>query len=264
VWISWFLAFVFAARILGLDESPPAERSREQDGVDPSGMNFAVGGAGVVEGTHEAPKLGTQVDKFRRLVRHGIIDKDLTDSVALIAFSGKRDYARVNDMTSSEINAMAQDVTDKIADAVEQLMDLGVEKVLVSTLPPIGCTPWLSRSSDHSGSSCDSQKVSSIHNAYLEEKVFNDAAVFNLDLTTMFKRLTSGSGSLSKKFKHKLEPCCEIFDQSEYCGQMEDGVAAYSLCSTPDKYFYWDDINPTHAGWKAVVKELEESIKNFL
>jgi phospholipase/lecithinase/hemolysin len=45
---------------------------------------------------------------------------------------------------------------------------------------------------------------------------------------------------------------------------MEDGVAAYSLCSTPDKYFYWDDINPTHAGWKAVVKELEESIKNFL
>jgi phospholipase/lecithinase/hemolysin len=146
---------------------------------------------------------------------------------------------------------------------LKQMMDLGVEKVLVSTLPPIGCTPWLSRSSDYS-SSCDSHKVASIHNAYLEEKVFKDAAVFNLDLKTMFKRLTSGSGSLSKKFKHKLEPCCEIFDQSEYCGQMEDGVAAYSLCSTPDKYFYWDDINPTHAGWKAVVKELEESIKNFL
>ncbi|XP_066392744.1 GDSL esterase/lipase At5g03600-like [Miscanthus floridulus] len=97
---------------------------------------------------------------------------------------------------------------------------MGLNPTLVSTLPPIGCTPWLSRSSDYS-SSCDSQKVASIHNAYLEEK-------------------------------------------SEYCGQMEDGVAAYSLCSTPDKYFYWDDINPTHAGWKAVVKELEESIRNFL
>ena len=37
-----------AARILGMEESPPAERKREQDGVDPSGMNFAIGGAGVV------------------------------------------------------------------------------------------------------------------------------------------------------------------------------------------------------------------------
>jgi hypothetical protein len=36
--------------------------------VDPPGMNFAVGGAGVVEGTHEASKLGTQVDKFRSLL----------------------------------------------------------------------------------------------------------------------------------------------------------------------------------------------------
>jgi hypothetical protein len=32
-------------------------------------MNFAVGGgAGVVEGTHEASKLGTQVDRFRSLL----------------------------------------------------------------------------------------------------------------------------------------------------------------------------------------------------
>ncbi|KAJ1291529.1 hypothetical protein BS78_02G321900 [Paspalum vaginatum] len=255
----------FVARIMGLKESPPAERKREQNGVDPSGMNFAVGGAGVVEGTHEAPKLGTQIDKFRRMVRHGIIDKDLTDSVALIAFSGKRDYARAADMTSSEVTAMAQDVTDKMASAVEQLTDLGVEKVLVSTLPPLGCTPWLSRSpgGGYDGS-CDSQKVASVHNAYLEEKVFKDKAVFNLDLKTMFKRLTASSGSSSKQFKYKQEPCCESIDQAGYCGQMDGGYAQYSLCYKPDKYFYWDEINPTQAGWKAVVEELEESIKNFL
>ncbi|PWZ36881.1 GDSL esterase/lipase [Zea mays] len=167
----------FIARILGREESPPAESKREQDGVDPFGMNFAVGGAGVVEGTREAPKLGTQVDRFRRLM------------------------------------------------------------------------------------------IASVHNAYLEEKVFKDAAVLNLDLNTMFRRLTSGSGSSqsSKRFnKHRLEPCCEVFDRTDYCGRMDDGAAAYSLCSAPDKYFYWDEINPTHAGWKAVVNELEESIKNFL
>jgi phospholipase/lecithinase/hemolysin len=202
-------------------------------------MNFAVGGAGVVEGTHEAPKLGTQVDKFRRLVRHGIIDKGLTDSVALVASSGKRDYARVvNGMTSnSGINAMAQDVTDKIADAVEQLMDLGVEKVLVTTLPPIGCTPWLCRGPATTTAALARARRSpaSTARAYLEEKVFKDAAVFNLDLRTMFKRLTSGSGSLSKKFKHKLEPSA-ILRPDE--GRRHGLLAAYSLCSTPDKYFY--------------------------
>ena len=69
------------------------------------------------------------------MVRYGIIDDDLTDSVALIAFSGRRDYERFHDMTNTDVKAVAQDVTDKIADAVEQLMNLGVEKVVVTTLP---------------------------------------------------------------------------------------------------------------------------------
>nr|CAB3454732.1 unnamed protein product [Digitaria exilis] len=254
----------FFARILGQKESPPAERKREQDGVDPFGMNFAVGGAGVVEGTREAPKLGRQVDKFTRLVRHGIIDKDLTDSVALIAFSGRRDYERFDDMSSTEVKAMAQQVTDNIADAVDQLMDLGVEKVVVTTLPPIGCTPWLSRSDDGVyDARCDSQKVATIHNSYLEEKVFQEKGVFNLDLEAAFNH-NAGPSPRSKHFKYRLEPCCESSEKSGYCGQVEDGEEQYTLGSKPDKFFYWDDINPTHAGWKAVVNEFEESIKNFL
>ena len=253
-----------AARILGMDESPPAESKREQDGVDPSGMNFAVGGAGVVAGTSEAPKLGRQVDKFKRMVRHGIIDDDLTDSVALIAFSGRRDYERFHDMTNTDVKAVAQDVTDKIADAVEQLLDLGVEKVVVTTLPPLGCTPGLSKTKDGVyDAKCDGQKVTSIHNAYLEEKVFQYKDVFNLDLKAAFNR-HAGPSSRSKRFKYKLEPCCDSLDQSGYCGQItEDGEPQYNLGAKPDKFFYWDDINPTHAGWKAIVKEFEESIKNF-
>ncbi|TKW35479.1 hypothetical protein SEVIR_2G375400v4 [Setaria viridis] len=254
----------FFARILGRKESPPAESKRKQDGVDPSGMNFAVGGAGVVEGTSDAPRLGRQVDKFKRLVRLGIIDEDLTDSVALIAFSGRRDYERFNDMTSTEVKAKAQEVTDKIADAVDQLMDLGVEKVVVTSLPPLGCTPWLSRSEDGVyDAKCDSQKVASIHNSYLEEKVFQDEAVFNLDLKAAFSHY-AGPSPRSKQFKYRLESCCESFDRSGFCGQVQDGEPQYSLGSKPDKFFYWDDINPTHAGWKAVVKEFEESIKNYL
>ncbi|XP_062190026.1 GDSL esterase/lipase At5g03600-like [Phragmites australis] len=257
----------FLARIMGREESPPAESQREQNGVDPSGMNFAVGGAGAYNGTHEAPKLGKQIDKFRSLVKQGIIEKDLKDSVALIAFSGKHDYAHVKHMTNSEIEAKAIKVTDKIADGVELLMELGVTKVMVSTLPPLDCTPWLSRSYDYDDESCDSHKVASIHNAYLEQKVFQHEAVFMLDLETAFNHLVvdhhSGS-SQSKHFKYQLRPCCDSFVETGYCGQMENGKEQYSVCSQPENHFYWDEINPTHDGWETVMNNLKESIKNFL
>jgi hypothetical protein len=71
------------------------------------------------------------------------------DSVALIAVSGRCDYARANEMTSAQIDAMAQDETDEIANTVEQLTGLGVERVVATALPPIGCTPWLSRSNNY-------------------------------------------------------------------------------------------------------------------
>ncbi|KAK3127457.1 hypothetical protein QOZ80_7AG0573590 [Eleusine coracana subsp. coracana] len=257
----------FLARILGKDLSPPAERRREQDAVDPFGMNFAVGGAGVVEGMREAPNFGTQVDKFRRLVKHGIINKDLKDSVALIAFSGKRDYARVGSMTNAQIDALAQKVTSEIANGVEQLLELGVSKVLVDALPPLGCTPWLSRPNDYG--SCDgNHQATSLHNAHLLDKLLKNEAVFMLDLKTVFTDFAMpdnpDAGSRSKKFQFKLQPCCESEDQAGYCGQMENGKAVYTKCSKPDKHFYWDDMNPTQAGWKAVMKELENPIKRFL
>ncbi|TVU38322.1 hypothetical protein EJB05_11685 [Eragrostis curvula] len=257
----------FLARILGKEESPPAERRRDQDGVDPFGMNFAVGSAGIVAGSRDAPNFGTQVDSFRRLVRHGIINKDLTDSVALVAFSGKRDYARVSDMTVSQIDALARNVTSSLAGGVEQLLKLGVSKVLVDALPPLGCTPWLSRPNGYGG--CDANlQATSLHNAYLNDKVFKYDDVFMLDLKTVFTDfvLTNNpdAGSRGKRFKYKLEPCCDSFDEAGFCGQMEDGKKQYMLCPKPDKHFYWDDMNPTQAGWKAVMEELEDPIKHFL
>lgn len=39
-------------------------------------MNFAVGGAAVVKGTNEVLKPGTQINKFKRMVKNAIIDDD--------------------------------------------------------------------------------------------------------------------------------------------------------------------------------------------
>jgi hypothetical protein len=72
--------------ILGHDESPAPENRRE-DGVDPFGMNFAVAFANV-KGNANSSDLAAQVQWFRRLLKHGLIDTDISKSVALIAFSG--------------------------------------------------------------------------------------------------------------------------------------------------------------------------------
>jgi hypothetical protein len=76
------------------DESPLPERKRGGGGGGGRGGRLRRGprAAGVVERTHEAQDSGRQVQQAGQAP---IVDKDLTDSVAL------------NEMTNSKINAMA-------------------------------------------------------------------------------------------------------------------------------------------------------------
>ncbi|KAL6656799.1 hypothetical protein ACP70R_004579 [Stipagrostis hirtigluma subsp. patula] len=261
----------FIAKILGLNESPPAERLRDSDGVDySSGVNFAVSGAGAgdYEGSdEEVPNLGAQINKLERLVGRG--NADLTDSVALIAFSGSRDYADVNITSSNEVVETAQDVTDLIADGVDRLKQLGVAKVLVNELPPMGCRPWDSRPKNYEH--CDSavNVITTFHNMYLRQKLGNKTdSVLLLDMKSAFTDLVvfpHNGPSPSDQFENKYTPCCDSIDPVGYCGQEdEDGSAQYSLCDNPDEYFFWDYMHPTEAGWKAVAEKLEQPIKDFL
>jgi phospholipase/lecithinase/hemolysin len=71
---------------------------------------------------------------------------------------------------------------------------------------------------------------------------------------------------VSSFFDEKLAPCCESMDPKGYCGQMGDSDSdfRYYLCENADKYFYWDDMHPTQAGWETVMEQLEDPIKEFL
>lgn len=71
---------------------------------------------------------------------------------------------------------------------------------------------------------------------------------------------------VSSFFDERLAPCCKSTDPSGYCGQMGDSDSdfRYTLCKNADKYFYWDEMNPTQAGWEIVMEQLEDPIKKFL
>ncbi|KAL6871048.1 hypothetical protein ACP4OV_014896 [Aristida adscensionis] len=263
----------FLAQILGREESPPPYRvQRERDAVDASGVNFAMAGSGVYEIAQQVPTttLANQIAQLRTLVDGGAItDRDLAESVALVAISDSRDYALMNDTDSStKIMSFIESLTDEIVRSVDQLQKLGVGKVLVNSLPPIGCTPWRSWNNNYTSCDTTANMFANAHNTLLNQKLGDADNVLILDLYTMFTNVVGSGTSMSRQFKHKYTPCCDAASSDGYrgyCGQVDSmGRAQYSLCDKPDKYFYWDYTHPTEAGWKAVMDALEPSINDFL
>ncbi|CAN6330285.1 unnamed protein product [Urochloa humidicola] len=255
----------FLARILGRnDESPPPSRPREANEVDPSGVNFAMAGSGALVASpgEDSSSLATQMAQFRRLVRLHIVDQvDLNDSVALIAFSGLRDYRSVTVSTSTDdMRALVEQVTDAILESVKQLQDeQGVSKVLVNSVPPIGCQPF--RASVYNYAHCDGlgNTLSDMHNAALRRKMDalqdDDYDVMVLDINAAFADVV----------RNRYSPCCAETSANGYCGQVDgNGNALYNLCTDPEKYFYWDYVHPTQAAWEAVMDNLQPDIQDFL
>lgn len=78
-------------------------------------------------------------------------------------------------------------------------------------------------------------------------------------------------GKVATQFKHKLAPCCESVSSKGYCGEVgpasdydQTATKLYTLCDQPERYFFWDDANPSQAGWEAVMGQLQGPIKEFL
>ncbi|KAL6838903.1 hypothetical protein ACP4OV_031339 [Aristida adscensionis] len=254
--------------------APRAEGLRRENGVDPSGMNFAVGGAVVYEDAlfkakktpPERSTLVSQVGTFSQLLIAGVIDGDLADSVALIAFSDGRDYFVNGTITDSQVVSMTRDVTNTIAEAVVRLQDMGVSRVMVNTLPPMGCTPWDTVQNNYTDCVSPDNVIPLYHNMFLRHKLSDAKGVLLLDYHAVFTDIihTPGSGRWTQ-FWHKYTPCCANTEPDGFCGQKDDDDNdLYTLCSNPNQYFYWDSMHLSEAGHKAVIGVLEDKIKNFL
>ncbi|TVU38328.1 hypothetical protein EJB05_11691 [Eragrostis curvula] len=256
----------FLAMILGHDESPAPENMRrgDDDDDDSFGMNFAAGFSNAKAINTTASEFSAQIGRFRRLLKHGIISRDINQSVALVAFSGY-DYTYIphKDTDRHGYTNFIDDVTESIANGVSDIKELGVTKVLVNMLQPMGCSPRFTRTANNY-TECIKSEITDIHNKKIKEKLGSEDSVLLLDLYTTFNQIIhpkSGTG-----FVHRHLPCCESNEAGGYCGQVDswNGEELFQVCDKPDKYFYWDEYHPTQAGWKAVMDKLEDSIKEFL
>ncbi|KAF7098822.1 hypothetical protein CFC21_100536 [Triticum aestivum] len=267
----------FIARMLGLHEAPPAYELTDDQSCGSSGMTFASGGAGVFKVTakKKVPTLAAQVQAFKRLVNDGVIPtRQLHHSVALIAISGN-DYMSGSEANNGfytsfdDLDTYVGNVATEILDNVAQLQMLGVRKVLVNNLHPIGCMPLHTSSNNYTTCDLLGNYGASVHNKYLKQMLKERDNVHILDLYTAFTDIINhapgGGSDESKNFNRELTPCCESTYKGGYCGERShSGKRLYDLCETPDKMFYWDQTHPTHAGWEAVMKALQQPLMEFL
>ena len=87
----------------------------------------------------------------------------------------------------------------------------GREQVLVNTVPPFGCSPWLSRL--HNYSSCDEggNAFAGRHNAALRDRLAGEDDVLLLDVNSIIADLVAPKegSALAPRITERLRPCCE-------------------------------------------------------
>ncbi|XP_009374744.1 GDSL esterase/lipase At5g03610 [Pyrus x bretschneideri] len=263
----------FLARFIGV-KSPIPYRFRKV-GVNhlKYGVNFAYGGTGVFKTSVLDPNMTTQIDFFQKLIENSSIftPKELHSSVALVTGPGN-DYATYV-ATNGSVQGWQPFITsivNQLTVNLKRIYALGVGKVVVTALQPLGCLP--SRSASFSFQQCNGTENALVgfHNLLLRQavaKLNNETknSFIIVDLYASFMSVFKNKGDLgSIKFENPLRPCCIGINSGYFCGSVdESGAKKYTICKNPESAFFWDTAHPTQQGWRAVYSALQATLEQL-
>ncbi|XP_030451366.1 GDSL esterase/lipase At5g03610-like isoform X1 [Syzygium oleosum] len=274
----------YVASFLGIKSPQPYSwRNDANQTLLQHGMNFAYGGTGVFDTMAREPNMTTQIDYFQSLVEQNVYTKhDLSSSVALVSLAGN-DYAAFamkNANQEEELPSFITSVIDQLVHDLKRIKGLGVGKIAVTALEPLGCLPQLTAVSSFKNCSSNWNSISRLHNhklhRSLQELKKNESvtgsssswssALVVLDLHSAFvsalSMLRHQSGNSSE---NPLKPCCVGATEGYSCGNVGDkGVKNYVLCDHPETSFFWDNIHPSQNGWRTVYSFLRSSLCHLL
>ncbi|VAH96116.1 unnamed protein product [Triticum turgidum subsp. durum] len=263
----------FVASALGM-RTPVAYKARRRASRETlaRGMNFAVGGAGVLDTGNFQRNISAQIDLFQAM-HHSQQQRGCAKRTALVVVSGN-DYAYAaadKDNGTSAAIAYIPTVVRELREQLRRLRDeAGMRRVVVTNLHPMGCTPTFTRLLNYTGCDPLANAGAAQHNAALRSVLGaldpNNRTFLLLDVHTPFADiLLNDDNKSSSRFASTLRPCCESFRADGYCGEEnENGTRQYTLCDDPGRYFYWDDVHPTQAAWAAVAGTFRVAVKSFL
>ncbi|KAL5129491.1 GDSL esterase/lipase [Glycine soja] len=142
---------------------------------------------------------------------------------------------------------------------LKRIHSLGIKKVAVGLLQPIGCFPVLNVIFCRTNCIGLLNVISKDHNKMLLKAVQEpnkEAAVKSVFITLdLYNSFLSAIETMQKKRAEKstlmnpLQPCCEGNKLEDSCGSVDDeGSKKYSLCENPKLSFFWDTLHPSQNG----------------
>ncbi|OVA03591.1 Lipase [Macleaya cordata] len=137
------------------------------------GMNFAYGGTGVFDTLVPEPNMTTQIKFFDQLVVDGVYTKrDLDASIALVSVAGN-DYSAytARNGTVQGLPAFITTVVNQMSLNLKQIHGLGVKKIAVTALEPLGCLPDATAMSSYQKCNGTVNQAVGFHNLLLQQMV---------------------------------------------------------------------------------------------
>ncbi|KAL8140550.1 hypothetical protein V2J09_006571 [Rumex salicifolius] len=266
----------YIAKYLGLKSPVPYSWRKEAPIKAVHGVNFAFGGTGVTN-TSATIKLGlpnmtSQIDLFQQMLSGNdvvYINPHLADSIAYVSVVGN-DYNTFLGAggTVQELPSFIVKVVNQLALNLQKILGLGIRRILVTGLQPIGCAPQITATDSFQQCNSTFNSAVQLHNTLLQQAVSKmnnqSEAIHILDLYnsffTAFQEKDASSGGL--RFENALKPCCFGINSSSSCGDVdENGNKLYTLCDERESAFFWDSYHPTQEGWKVVYPKLKPTIK---
>ncbi|KAJ6325629.1 hypothetical protein OIU76_012669 [Salix suchowensis] len=153
-----------------------------------------------------------------------------------------------------------------LAAAPQRINRLGVKKVVVATLPVIGCLP-LHTIPPNSYQNCDeeSNKNARIHNKLLLKAVkklnTDDGKKSTFVVLDLYNAMVSAIDQFRKRasnteYKNPLQPCCSKIADFK--------CLAEGVCPNPKSSFFFDLAHPSDNGWNAIFSFLQCSLNKDL
>ncbi|RAL51169.1 hypothetical protein DM860_005525 [Cuscuta australis] len=262
----------YIASYLGLESPRPYamwKRSGEEE-EDGDGMNFAYGGTGVFETRVDGPKMGTQIKSLGQLVSRNVYTRqDLSSSLALVTSVGN-DYLTflLDHGNLKQVEGFAENLTRQLSENLKRIHEMGIPKVAVTAMEPMGCLPGPASSSS---SNCNKigNRITRFHNQLLRQRVdqlnhhYSSRPFVILDLYAAFTSALNIRDDRPGKssFEEPLMPCCRGM-----CGVVDErGNKEYTVCDDRRKaFFFWDAVHPSQQGWLAVYSALKPSLPALL
>ncbi|KAK4836362.1 hypothetical protein QYF36_022044 [Acer negundo] len=236
-----------------------------------NGMNFAYGGTGVFNTLVNEPNLTTQVKFFEQLLEEKVYSRQdlINSSIALVSVAGN-DYGTYvfQNGNLQDLPTFTKSIISQLVVNLKSIQNLGVQKIVVTALEPMGCLPRLAVFSSYNNCNESWNSVSKFHNQILQQELqylnnaSNNSVFVTLDLYSAFMsaltRQANNSGN--SEVRSSLEPCCVGVSDKYSCGSVDEkGEKKYKVCKNPELSMFWDNIHPTQSGWNAVFSALKSS-----